>query len=171
MEQRIALFRKVSFEQYYKDYVECFGAVNKELIKYVYNKIRLPKRATSGSAAYDLFAPETISLKAGKAVNIPTGIAAVFPKEWALIIIPRSGHGFKYGISLANSVACVDSDYSQSDNEGHIHVKLLNDSCIAQDMEIPAGEAMCQGLFLPVGFTLDDMATEKRNGGFGSTSK
>lgn len=171
MEQRIAIFKKVSFEQYYKDYVKCFGAANKELVKYVYDRIKLPKRATSMSAAYDFYAPETTPLKVGKAKNIPTGISAVFPAGWALLLLPRSGHGFKYGMSLANSLGLVDADYSQSDNEGHIHVKLLNDSCIAQDMEIPAGEAMCQGIFVPYGLTLDDMVTEKRNGGFGSTSK
>lgn len=171
MENRIAIFRKVSFEQYYKDYVKCFGAANRELVKYVYDHIKLPKRATSGSAAYDFYAPETTPLKVGKAKNIPTGISAVFPAGWVLLIAPRSGHGFKYGIGLANHLGVIDSDFSGSDNEGHIHVKLVNDSCIAQDMEIPAGEAMCQGIFVPYGLTLDDNATAKRNGGFGSTSK
>lgn len=171
MENRIAMFRKVSFEQYYKDYVKCFGAANRELVKYVYDHIKLPKRATSGSAAYDFYAPETTPLKVGKAKNIPTGISAVFPAGWVLLIAPRSGHGFKYGIGLANHLGVIDSDFFGSDNEGHIHVKLVNDSCIAQDMEIPAGEAMCQGMFVPYGLTLDDNATAKRNGGFGSTSK
>ena len=171
MENRIAMFRKVSFEQYYKDYMKCFGAANRELVKYVYDHIQLPKRATSGSAAYDFYAPETTPLKVGKAKNIPTGISAVFPAGWVLLIAPRSGHGFKYGIGLANHLGVIDSDFSGSDNEGHIHVKLVNDSCIAQDMEISAGEAMCQGIFVPYGLTLDDNATAKRNGGFGSTSK
>lgn len=171
MENKIAMFRKVSFEQYYKDYVKCFGAANKELVKYVYDRIKLPKRATSGSGAYDFYAPETMFLKTNGNKTIPTGICAVIQEGWALLLLPRSGHGFKYGISLGNSVGLIDSDFSGSDNEGHIHVKLLNDSCIAQDMDIPAGEAMCQGIFVPYGLTLDDNATAKRNGGFGSTSK
>ena len=171
MEKRIGIFKKVSFEQYYKDYVKCYGAANKELVRYVYEKIKLPQRATVGSGAYDFFIPETTPLKVGKSVTIPTGITALYPVGWALLLFPRSGHGFKCGISLANSVGLIDSDYSRSDNEGHIHVKLLNDSCIAQDMEIPAGEAMCQGMFVQYGLTLDDHVTEERNGGFGSTSK
>lgn len=109
MENRIAMFRKVSFEQYYKDYVKCFGAANRELVKYVYDHIKLPKRATDGSGAYDFFAPETTPLKVGKAVNIPTGITAVYPMGWALLILPRSGQGFKYGIRLANTVGLIDA--------------------------------------------------------------
>lgn len=109
MENRIAMFRKVSFEQYYKDYVNCFGAANRELVKYVYDHIQLPKRATDGSGGYDFFAPETMPLKVDKAKNIPTGISAVFPVGWALLLLPRSGHGFKYGISLANSVGLIDA--------------------------------------------------------------
>ncbi len=171
MENRIAMFKKVSFEQYYKDYVKCFGAANRELVKYVYDHIKLPKRATTGSIAYDIFAPETMPLKVNSNKTIPTGICAVIQNGWGLLLFPRSGHGFKCGISLANSVGLIDVDFIGSDNEGHIHVKLLNDSCIAQDMEIPAGEAMCQGMFVPYGLTLDDNATAKRNGGFGSTSK
>lgn len=171
MDNRIAMFKKVSFEQYYKDYVKCFGAANKELVKYVYDRISLPRRATKGSAAYDFVAPENINLKVNGAVNVPTGISAVFPEGWALLLLPRSGHGFKYGISLSNSLGLIDSDYHLSDNEGHIHVKLLNDACIAQDMTISAGEAMCQGIFVPYGLTIDDHVTAKRNGGFGSTNK
>ena len=72
---------------------------------------------------------------------------------------------------MANTVGIVDSDYFEADNEGHIFVKLVNDSSIAKDITFKAGDAFCQGIFLPFGITLDDDATEQRHGGFGSTGR
>ena len=81
---------------------------------------------------------------------------------------PRSGLGFKFRLMLNNTVGVIDSDYYYSDNEGHIHIKLFNGG--SRRLEIAAGEAFAQGIFLPFGITEDDSATAKRNGGFGSTS-
>ena len=82
-------------------------------------------------------------------------------------------HGFKFGIHLANTGGIIDEDYYGSDNEGHIFIKLVNDSVLstAKPMEIKKGDAFCQGIFVPFGITVDDDATEIRNGGFGSTGK
>ena len=80
---------------------------------------------------------------------------------------PRSGLGFKYRLQLNNTVGIIDSDYYYSDNEGHIFSKITNDS----NEEKTAGEGFMQGIFVEYGITLDDDATEVRNGGFGSTTK
>ena len=40
-----------------------------------------------------------------------------------LAIFPRSGLGFKYRLQLNNTVGIIDSDYFNSDNEGHILLK------------------------------------------------
>ena len=88
---------------------------------------------------------------------------------WVLMIFPRSGLGFKYHCSLANTVGVIDEDYFYADNEGHIMVKLVNRG--NKTMHIEAGDKMCQGVFLPYGITHNDSAKGERHGGFGSTGK
>ena len=78
----------------------------------------------------------------------------------------------KYGLRLANTIGVIDGDYYDNpSNEGHILVKLVNDSSLASGVFIPAGTAFCQGILLPFGMTTDDDASGKREGGFGSTNE
>ena len=137
----------------------------------IYERIRLPKRATSGSAGYDFFAPVRIELAPGETVKIPTGIRVWMEPEWVLKCYPRSGLGFKFRLQLNNTVGIIDSDYYDSDNEGHIFAKLTNDSNEGKTVEVRAGDGFMQGIFVEYGITLDDDVTEVRNGGFGSTTK
>ncbi len=58
-----------------------------------------------------------------------------------------------------------------SDNEGHIFVKLTNDSNEGKTVSVEQGTGMVQGIFMQYGVTIDDDVTEVRNGGFGSTTK
>ena len=71
--KRIAKFYKVSKERFTADWTDTFGQSQKEAEK-IYEAIRLPKRATAGSAGYDFFAPAEFILKPGETVKIPTGI-------------------------------------------------------------------------------------------------
>ena len=135
-----------------------------------YEAIHLPKRATAGSAGYDFFAPAEFILKPGETVKIPTGIRVEMQPEWVLKCYPRSGLGFKYRLQLNNTVGIIDSDYFYSDNEGHIFAKLTNDSNENKTLIIPADTGFMQGIFVEYGITVDDDATEIRNGGFGSTT-
>ena len=109
-------------------------------------------------------------MKPGETAKIPTGIRAEMEQDWVLKLYPRSGLGFKYRLQLNNTVGIIDSDYFYSDNEGHIFSKITNDSREDKTVEIPAGTGFMQGIFLEYGITLDDDATEVRNGGFGSTT-
>ena len=86
-----------------------------------------------------------------------------------LLLAPRSGLGFKYRLQLNNTLGVIDSDYSFSDNEGHIMAKLFNDGREGKTLTLPQGAAFMQGLFVPYGVTTDDDASAVRNGGFGST--
>lgn len=86
-----------------------------------------------------------------------------------LSIFPRSSLGFKYRLQLNNTVGIIDSDYFYSDNEGHMFIKMTNDSREGKTVELAAGMAFAQGIFLPYGITVDDDCTSTRNGGFGST--
>ena len=88
-----------------------------------------------------------------------------------LAVFPRSGLGFKFRLQLNNTVGIIDSDYYFSDNEGHIFVKLTNDSNEGKVVDLKEGDAFAQGIFLPYGITEDDDVTASRNGGFGSTGK
>ena len=55
--KRIAKFHKVSFEQFKKDWMDTFGQGEAEKTEEIYQQIKLPRRATAGSAGYDFFAP------------------------------------------------------------------------------------------------------------------
>ena len=72
---------------------------------------------------------------------------------------------------MANTTGIIDGDYYDSDNEGHIFIKLVNDSVLAKRIELKSGDAFCQGIFSPYGITIGDDVSEIRNGGFGSTDK
>ena len=162
--KRIAKFEKVSFEQFKQGYT---GGDAES----VYGSLRLPERATSGSAGYDFFAPFDIELKAGETAKIPTGIRVRIEDGWFLSLYPRSGLGFKFRLQLDNTVGVIDSDYYNSDNEGHIFAKITNDSKEGKTVSIAAGTGFIQGIFTEFGITEDDNAAGIRNGGFGSTTK
>ena len=137
--------------------------------KSIYNNISLPKRATKSSAGYDMFSPVDFILKVGESIKLPLGVRCEMDDNVFLMIVPRSGLGFKYKLQLYNTCGIIDSDYFYSDNEGHIFVKFKNDGF--QDLEVKAGDGICQGIFLNYLTTIDDATTEIRNGGLGSTSK
>lgn len=168
--KRIAKFEKVSLKQFSADWKDTFGDVTEEKIQEIYDQIRLPRRATAGSAGYDFFAPVDVQLAPGETIKIPTGIRAQMEQEWVLKVYPRSGLGFKYRLQMNNTVGIIDSDYFYSDDEGHIFMKIMNDGREGKTVELKAGEGFAQGIFLEYGVTVDDDATEKRNGGFGSTT-
>lgn len=168
--KRIAKFEKVSEEQFVEGWKDTFPESASD-IHSIYEEIRLPRRATSGSAGYDFYAPETFVLKPGETVKIPTGIRVRMEENWVLKCYPRSGLGFKYRLQLNNTVGIIDSDYYFSDNEGHIFAKITNDSNEGKTVEIQKGTGFMQGIFVEYGITVDDEATEVRNGGFGSTTK
>lgn len=162
--KRIAKFEKVSQKQFLE------GCERPDAGE-IYGNIRLPHRATAGSAGYDFYAPYDVKLVPGETAKIPTGIRALIEPGWVLKLYPRSGLGFKYRLQLNNTVGIIDSDYSDSDNEGHIFIKITNDSNEGKTLDIPAGTGFAQGIFVEYGITVDDDADGVRNGGFGSTTK
>lgn len=168
--KKIAKFHKVSYEQFLEGWKDTFPETTEEKVKEIYEQIRLPKRATAGSAGYDFFSPVDFTVAPGQGIKIPTGIRVEMEPEWVLKCYPRSGLGFQYRLQLNNTVGIIDSDYFYSDNEGHIFAKLTNDSRENKTLELKAGEGFMQGIFVEYGITVDDDATAIRNGGFGSTT-
>ena len=168
--RRVAKFEKVSEERFVSDLTDAFPEYTKEQAKKIYLSLRLPERATKGSAGYDFYMPVPCGLKPGETVKIPTGVRVRMEEDWVLSLYPRSGLGFKYRLQLNNTVGIIDSDYYYSDNEGHIFAKLTNDSNEGKELSLNAGDGFMQGIFLPYGVTEDDAADGTRNGGFGSTT-
>lgn len=168
--KKVAQFSKVSFEQFLTSWKDDFGGTDDE-IKAIYDTIKLPKRATTGSAGYDIFSPIDFTIKPNKTLKIPTGIRCKIDDGWVLKVYPRSGLGFKFRLQLNNTVGIIDSDYYYSDNEGHLFIKVTNDTNEGKTVELKAGTGFAQGIFVEYGITYDDDATEIRNGGLGSTTK
>ncbi|HHT88188.1 MAG TPA: deoxyuridine 5'-triphosphate nucleotidohydrolase [Clostridiales bacterium] len=190
--KRVARFEKVSRERFIKDWISTFSSdklvtdanrskeetmqihrTDESRIKYInkiYDDIKLPRRATTGSAGYDFYSPIGFELNPGETILIPTGIRVKIDEGWVLKCYPRSGLGFKYRLQLNNTVGIIDSDYYYSDNEGHIFSKLTNDSKEGKAVNIDKGAGFMQGIFVEYGITYDDDTSDIRNGGFGSTS-
>jgi dUTP pyrophosphatase len=176
--KKIAQFEKVSFQQFENSWRDTFynntESINEEVtdkIRIIYDKLKLPKRATKGSAGYDFYSPLTFTLQPGEGIKLPTGIRVRIDEGWVLQCYPRSGLGFKYRLQLNNTVGIIDSDYYASDNEGHIFCKLTNDSREGKSVTIEEGMGFMQGIFTEYGITVEDDTEEQRNGGFGSTTK
>ena len=173
--RKVAKFRKVSFEQFRHDMIDCGFNLPDAVMKEAYGAIKLPVRATAGSAGYDFFSPIPFALSNmtvnPRGTTFPTGIQCELHPDFCLIMIPKSGLGIKQYSRLGNCLGLIDRDYIFSDNEGDIFVNIRSDIPGNPPVEIRAGQAICQGVILPFGTTDDDETTEARNGGLGSTGK
>ena len=134
--------------------------------------IPAPHFATPGSAAMDLCAclDGDVTLKAGARQVLPTGIAIALPSaDYVALICARSGLASKHGITMANGVGVIDSDY-----RGELKVPMVNLG--REAYTIQPGERVAQLCIAPV-YTaafvpaeeLGD--TQRGEGGFGSTGK
>ena len=139
-------------------------------IKRVRPYAQVPKQATAGSAGSDLYAAleEPLSIPAGAIRSLPTGIAAEPDTDSvALLIFPRSGLASKHGITLANAIGLVDSDY-----RGEICVPLINLGKEAFTIEpgMRIAQLVASPILLPEIEVTDTLTeTQRGAGGFGST--
>ena len=130
---------------------------------------RLPEYATVGSAGMDLKAniSKSIVLKPSRRELIPTGLYMQIPTGYEVQLRARSGLACKYGISLANGIATIDSDY-----RGEVKVCLENRS--DTPFIVNPGDRIAQAVLNRVEkiewnevVKLDE--TERGKGGFNST--
>ena len=159
-------FEKISKEQYNIDVKNaCINCAE-------YEELKLPKRTTAFSAGYDFYSPMDFILAPDESIKLPTGIKAQLDEDKFLMIAPRSGQGFKYKLQLFNTIGVVDKDYYDNENnEGHIWIKLYNDSPDNAVLIIDKGDAICQGIITQYFKVEDDESDAIRNGGFGSTTR
>lgn len=128
----------------------------------------LPKRATKGSAGYDLYSPINYLLKPGETVKIDSYIAAELDEDMALILYIRSSLAMK-GILLTAGCNVIDSDYyNNPTNGGNIGIVITNTT--NEDYQICQGERIAQGVIINYYITDDDNCQKERVGGYGSTS-
>lgn len=157
--------------------------------KYKNEGLSFPKRATKGSAGYDLAAAEETEipsiwnilstngeiLKENKdyltSVLVPTGIKAYMPQGEYLMLVNRSSNPLKNNLSLPNGIGIIDSDYYNNEtNEGEIFVQLINYGL--EDYTIEKGDRIAQGIFTRYGIVdgeVEDLGP--RTGGFGSSGR
>ena len=139
-------------------------------IKKLDEKAIIPTYGTEYSAGADLYAllDEDLEIKPGETVMIGTGLAMAIPTGYVGLIYARSSLGSKKGLSPANKVGVIDSDY-----RGEIKVPLFNQS--KETQIIAKNERIAQIIFTPylkVNFQETDELndTTRGTGGFGSTN-
>ncbi len=130
-----------------------------------------PEYATDGSAAVDIRAAlegGEVIIHPGERAMIPTGIAISTGRDDVVAIMAgRSGLGAKHGITLANGIGVIDSDY-----RGELRVTLINNG--KEPFKVSDGDRIAQLMFMPVYqaafLPVDELdETERGTGGFGST--
>ncbi len=165
----IAKFEKVSFEEWMRS-LDCENPSEtlKEVWGSYWDEIELPKRSTTGSCGYDFTLPYDLDIFEGEFDDYPiqpTGIRCKIEEGYFLQLVPKSGIGTKYGFRFRNTVGIIDSDYYNSDNEGHIKFSVE----VEKDLQLGTGDKIFQGIFLPYYLAEEEPPKAIRNGGHGST--
>lgn len=130
-------------------------------------EIKLPVRATSGSAGYDICSRVKLTIAAGTFDRVPTGLKIAIPRGFEAQVRPRSGLAAKSGVTVLNAPGTIDSDY-----RGEVCVILINHGPVPFDIE--PGMRIAQLVFSRVeNLHFDKVSsleqTERGEGGFGST--
>lgn len=134
------------------------------------------KRATPGSAGYDILAPRRIQMAPGTPkLIIKTGLRVKledYEKPHVLMVFPRSSTGIKYNTRLLNSVGIIDSDYCGPDDE--IMVALYRGKDDGETKVWEKGDAFAQLVVMPILTPESEMVSRDQlvganRGGIGST--
>ncbi|MDQ3093747.1 MAG: dUTP diphosphatase [bacterium] len=131
----------------------------------------VPSYQSEQAAGVDLHAclDESILLKAGDFIVIPTGLAVAIPKGYEGQVRSRSGLAAKHGVAVLNSPGTIDSDY-----RGELSVILINHS--NNDFIINHSDRIAQFVIAKheqVDFVESDElnTTVRGTGGLGSTGR
>ena len=140
-----------------------------EKVSYYNKDIKLPTRADKGSAGYDFYLNEDITINPKQTILVPTNIKVLMEEDMVLLLYIRSSVGIKKKVILSNNTGVIDSTYyNNKDNEGNICFALYNYGEEAQTLKM--GERIMQGVFVKYYTTEDDMPINKeRTGGIGSS--
>jgi dUTP pyrophosphatase len=129
---------------------------------------KLPTRAYSGDAGFDLHAVEAVTLAPGERAQVRTGIAIELPARHAGLVLPRSGLAARHGIALVNAPGLIDQGY-----RGEVAVLLLNTDR-DQTFEVAPGDRIAQLVVIrietpDVAEVAELAGSDRAEGGFGSS--
>jgi dUTP pyrophosphatase len=154
------------------------------MLKVIFEKYldsaKLPTKATPGSACFDVYAGHDAVVEWGKITIIDLGFKVKIPEGYEIVVRPRSGLAFKYGITITNSPGTIDSDYRgpmkialTSVNKGY-YIKTYDVGVADNLFYINTGDRIAQIALKKVeeyefveGKVDED--TSRGSGGFGST--
>ncbi|MGD9580100.1 MAG: dUTP diphosphatase [Vampirovibrionia bacterium] len=138
-------------------------------IKMLEHAVSEPFYATEGSAGMDLSAAidVPIYLKPSERYAVPTGLIFEVPIGYEAQVRARSGLSIKQGLSLANGIGTIDSDY-----RGEVKVLMVNLG--TKTVTINPGDRIAQVVICPVmkanlEVVSEVTSTDRSSGGFGST--
>lgn len=132
----------------------------------------LPSRANPTDAGLDLRAIEDYVLMPKSITVVDCGVSVKIPRGFVGLLFSRSSFA-KKGITLANSVGVIDSDY-----RGPIKAAMTNSSDLPY--KVASGDKVVQLVVVPIVLPSVKISTESEEewldttrgaGGFGSTGK
>jgi len=130
--------------------------------------VPLPSYQTAGSAGFDLASSADVTIEPGEIKLVPTGLVFAVPAGHFLGIFARSSTPLKKGLTVANGVGVLDSDYSGPTDE--LKIQLMN--VTNAPVDIKRGDRLAQGVIMPFVRAEFEEATSSATadrGGFGST--
>jgi len=80
-------------------------------------ELLLPRYVPAGAAAFDFSCRTSVDIEPGETKAIPLNVAIEVPKNYVLLLMPRSSTFGKFGLIMSQSVGVVDPYYSGDDNE------------------------------------------------------
>ena len=117
----------------------------------------------------DLYAAETITLRAGESALIPLGVAMALPEGYEAHVAPRSSTFKTYGLLQSNGVGVVDWSYRGDEDQWKMPVYAT------RDVTVEAGSRICQFRIVrnqpPISFEVCDHLDGPSRGGVGSTGR
>jgi dUTP pyrophosphatase len=129
----------------------------------------LPRYQSPLASGFDVRAQveQTIELKPGERVLVPTGLSFEITPGFEIQARPRSGWAIQHGISLVNTPGTIDADYRGEVkiiliNHGNVTVRIQDQDRVAQLVLCPVYQADFE-----ISDELSD--TSRGAGGFGST--
>ena len=115
----------------------------------------------------DLYAAETVTLRAGESALIPLGVAMALPEGYEAHVAPRSSTFKNWGILQVNSVGVIDESYCGDGDEWKMPVYATRDTVIE------FGDRICQFRIMAhqpaITFAEVEHLSGRDRGGFGST--
>ena len=129
--------------------------------------VTLPSYAHPGDAGMDIRSIEELTIAPGERSLVHTGLVMMLPLGYEAQVRPRSGLALKNGVTVLNAPGTIDEGY-----RGEIGVILANFG--TEPFKVEKGAKIAQIVVAPctradIVETVETDATERGEGGFGST--